>query len=150
MHDKTIPADLETSYLHLRTDSARGSGDFARITFYNKDGRSSGEIKIKFSSTAILYSFSYCRVDWSPFPTSLPVEQTNHWVIKKRGISVAIDCNGKQILDITISTVMCDDIGYDSVMIWSKESHSILFQSQYNTASDAYFVGELTLSIVHH
>ena len=50
-HDEFIPTNLETSYLHLRTNRATGSGDKTAVWYYNdEEGLYAGGIFIWFTS----------------------------------------------------------------------------------------------------
>ena len=142
VRDKYIPADLETSYLHLRTNSTAGSGDETLIWYDDKEWRIAGGIDIWFTSP-VKYKLLYCKQNYTTFPTSLPAEQDKHWVIEKRGNRTVIYCNGKQVLDITASSETCDNPKYADTWdtYWGREVSSIKFHSQYDTASDYYFIG---------
>ena len=142
VRDKYIPADLETSYLHLRTNSTAGSGDYTVIYCYNEEGRLAGGIGILFTSP-IRFTLQHCQQYYTTFPTSLPTEQDKHWVIEKRGYSTVIYCHGKQVLDITASSETCDDPKYADTWatVWGREVSSITFSSQYDTATISYYIG---------
>ena len=142
VRDKYIPADLETSYLHLRTTSTAGSGDKTLIWYYDEEGRVAGGIVIWFTSP-VKYMIGYCQQYVTTFPTSLPAEQDKHWVIEKRGNRTVIYCNGKQVLDITASSETCDNpyIGDTWDTYWGREVSKIKFPSQYDTATISYLIG---------
>ena len=142
VREKSIPADLETSYLHLRTTSTAGSGDKTVIWYYNEEERIAGGIGIWFTSS-VKFILGYCQQYHTTFPTSLPAEQDKHWVIEKRGYRTVIYCNGRQVLDITASSETCDDPDNTDTWAtdWGREVSNIKFPSKYDTASNYYFIG---------
>ena len=142
VRDTYIRADLETSLLHIKTDSAVGSGDKTVIWYRDVDGRSAGGIGIWFSST-VKYGLYNCQQYFITLPVRPPDEQVKHWVIEKRGLRTIVHCNGKQVLDITASTKTCDDPDYTDTWAtyWEREVSSIKFHSKYDTASDSYYTG---------
>ena len=141
VRDKFISVDLETSYLHLRTNSAAGSGDKIVAWFYKGEERSHvGGIAIWFSSS-VKYHFGRCRKYYTTFPFSVPAEQEKHWVIEKRGYRTVMLCNGQLVLDITVSSETCDKYRDTWATYWGREVTSIKFPSQYDTATTFYYVG---------
>ena len=143
VRDKYIPADLETSYLHLRTTSTAGSGDKTLIWYYDEEGRRAGGIVISWFTSPVKYGLLNCQQYYTTFPTSLPAEQDKHWVIEKRGYSTVIYCNGKQVLDITSSSETCYDPDNTETWdtIWGQEVSSIEFSSEYDSATDFFYIG---------
>ena len=143
VRDKSIPADLETSYLHLRTTSTARSGDKTVKWYYDEEGRVAGGIGIWFTSP-VKYGLLSCQQYYTIFPTSLPTEQDKHWVIEKRGNRTVIYCNGKQVLDITASSETCDDPDLSDTWdtYWGREVSSIEFSSEYDSATDFFHIGE--------
>ena len=139
--DKYIPADLETSYLHLKTNSTASSGDKTVIWYYNEEGRVAGGIVIWFTSP-VKNALMYCQ-QYTTFPTSLPSQQDKHWVIEKRGYRTVIYCNGKQVLDITASSETCDDPKRADIWAthWGREVSSIEFSYEYDNATDFFYIG---------
>ena len=142
VRDKFIPVNLETSYLHLRTDSTVGSYDYTVIWYYDKEGRYTGGIGIYFTST-VKYRLLNCQQYYTPFPTSLPVEQDKDWIIEKRSYNTKLYCNGELVLDITASDETCNNPKYTDTWAanWGREVRSIKFSSNYDTASDSYYIG---------
>ena len=144
--EKKLPAELETSHLHIRTDSVVGSDDKTCVVYYDESGRRSGGIGIAFQSNIIKYRLINCQ-DYTPFPTRLPEEQDKHWVIKKRGMRTIIFCNDKQVLDIAASSVTCDESEFAEPDIWAtrweRKVSAIIFRGVTDTASDAYYLGKL-------
>ena len=135
-----IPADIETSYLHLRTYSIAGSGDLTSIWYYNEDKIESGGIVILFTSP-VRYGLLYCQGYYTLFPTSPPVEDTKHWIIQRHGYRTVIFCNGELVLNITASTNTCD-LADTWDTHWGRVQESILFPS-YDAASDSFHIGWL-------
>ena len=142
VRDMYIPADLETSSLHLRTNSTAGSGEETEIWYYNEEGRAAGGIGILFSSP-VKYKLLYCQQYYTTFPTGLPSQQDKHRVIEKRGYRTVIYCNGKQALDITASSETCDNPKYADTWdtYWGKKMSKIEFPSQHDTATISYLIG---------
>ena len=140
VRDENIPADLETSLLHLKTNSVVGSGDYSVIWYRNVDGYSAGGLGIKFSTT-VKYVLVDCQ-HYKNFPVSLPEEQDKHWTIEKRDYRTKIYCNGKQVLDITASSETCDHPDYSDNWdtYWERDVASIVFSSQYDTASVSFYI----------
>jgi hypothetical protein len=137
-----IPADLETSLLHFKTDSTLGSGDYTVIWYYDVDGLVAGGIAIWFSST-VEYVLFNCQRPYSTLPVRPPDEQVKHWVIEKRGLRTILHCNGKQVLDITASTKTCNDPEYTDTWAtyWEQDVSFIYFPSQRDKATDSYHIG---------
>jgi hypothetical protein len=142
VRDTEIPADLETSLLHFKTDSALGSGDWTVIWYRDVDRRVAGGIGIWFSST-VRYDLQHCQRYYTNLPVHPPDEQVKHWVIEKRGLRTIVHCTGKQVLDITASTKTCDNPKYTDTWAtyWERGVSSIYFPSQHDTASDSYYIG---------
>ena len=143
VREKVILADLETSYLHLRTDKAPrklGSAAKARIHFYDEEGYIAGGIYILFSSPA-RYALLFCQMWPQPFPTSIPAERNKHWMIEKRGNRTVIHCNGEQVLNVSVSSAFCDDGRFSEswAAIWGRGVSCIIFWL--DTASDFYYIG---------
>jgi hypothetical protein len=136
-----IPADLEASLLHLRTDSRVGSGEETSIRYYDKDDERAGGIAIKFSSI-VEYALMDCQL-YTNLPVSPPDEQVKYWVIEKRGLRTVIRCNGKEVLDITASNKICDKKKFKNswATSWERQVSTIVFQSKSDTASDSYHIG---------
>ena len=143
VRDQFIPVDLETSYLHLRTNSATGSRDKTVAFYYNDEEELyAGGISIWFTSP-VKYALVDCQKYYTAFPFSVPEEQDKHWVIEKRGYRTVMLCNGFLVLDITASFETCDDPKYNDTWDtdWGREVTSIEFPSRYDTATDLYHLG---------
>ena len=143
LRGKPIPVDLETSYLHLRTSSAEGSGHLAYIPYTDDKWNPAGLIYIWFSYP-VKYKLDYCQHGSQNF-TSLPVEQDKHWVIEKRGYRTIMFCNGVQVLDVTASSLTCNDPYFAHAWhaVWGQEVGIIKFDPKYDTASYTYYTGKL-------
>ena len=136
-------ADMETSYLHLRTYSDVSSGDitFTWVGFYDKERRIAGGIGFQFGKPYdVVYGLIGCRYYYTPFPTSLPAEDVRHWVIEKHGYRIVIFCNGELALNITVSSDMCVDTWET---YWRREVDVIRFDPNGNTATDSFYIGWL-------
>ena len=142
VRDTFIPVDLETSYLHLRTNSATGSGDKSVAWYYHgEEELYAGGIDIWFTSP-VKYLLVDCQY-YTSFPLPVPAEQYKHWVIEKRGYRTVMLCNGQLVFDITASFETCDNPKYNDTWAteWGREVTSIKFPSQWDTATDLYYVG---------
>ena len=137
-----ISADIETSYLHVRTYSTVGSDNYILVWYYDEDKIYAGGIGIQFSSP-VMYALHYCQRYYSPFPTSPPVEDTKHWVIQKHGYRTVIFCNGELVLNITVSSDTCDSTKYADnwETYWRRNVDNIEFSSTHDTASDSFNIG---------
>ena len=137
--DDFIPTDLETVYLHLRTNSAEGSYDTIVIRYSDDEGEYAGALVILFmvpGGYALM-----CQLV-RPFPTSLPTERDKHWMIEKRGNRTVLYCNGEQVLDDSVSSATCDDEDYFDtwVTIWGREVSSIHIERP-GAALVSYYIG---------
>ena len=138
--EKSVPAELETSYLHLKTNSSAGSRDEAVIEFWD-EWKFAGGIGIGFYSPAE-YRLLNCQGNSTTFQKSLPTVKDKHWMIKKRDYRMVILCNGVQVLDLIISDKTCDKQEYADTWAayWSRKATRLKFQSG-DTASDFYHIG---------
>ena len=141
---KTISADMETSYLHVRTYSTEGSDNQILVWYYDEDKTAAGGIGIWFSSP-VKYGLLGCQNYYTPLPTSPPAEDTKHWVIQKHGYRTVIFCNGELVLNITVSSDRCDDPEYANTRetYWRRDVDGIEFSSEMDTASDSFNIGWL-------
>ena len=141
VRDKFIPVDLETSYLHLRTNSTAGSRDKVVIRYRDENGMKAGGISIWFT-LPMKYMLVKCQKYQTAF--SVPADQDKHWVIEKRGYRTVMLCNGQLVLDITASSETCDsDTWADTwATYWGRKVSYIKFPSEGgDIATDFYFVG---------
>jgi hypothetical protein len=136
-----IPVELDTSYLHVKTNSEVGSGDRTVIQYYDKEGREAGGIVIWFYYPRVQYVLLDCTV-YTAFPHTLPTTVNKVWTIEKRGYRTRMFCNGVLVLDITVSDTTCDESDWE--YYWGREVDRIEFydSSRYrNSASDMYMIG---------
>ena len=135
-----IPADMDTSYLHLRTVNTVGRHDIRMwVFFYDEEGATAGDISIWFSESVSEYQLR-CQSSGTPFLTSLPAETDKHWVVEKRGYRTIIHCNGKLVVNITATSETCSNINGNWNTIWGREVTEInFFGYGYQTAS--YYIG---------
>ena len=143
VRDEFIPVDLETTYLHLRTNSATGSGYMTVVGYYNdKEGLYAGGIEILFTYP-VKYILVDCQKNYTTFPFSVPAEQYKHWVIEKRGYRTVMLCNGQLVLDITASSETRDDPRFNDTWAteWGREVTSIKFPSRIDNATNFHYVG---------
>ena len=138
-----IPADIETSYLHVRTHSTEGSDNYILVWYYDEDKKPAGGIGILVSSP-VRYALHYCqRYNYSPFQTSPPAEDVKHWVIQKHGYRTVIFCNGELVLNITVSSDTCDNLAFANTWetYWRRDVDNIWFSSEWDTASVSFNIG---------
>ena len=149
-HYKTITADLEVSFLHLKTGSAVGSGEGLTIQYYDDLNNYAGGIGILFTHPLQLVGLMSCQQPRTHFITSLP---ENIWMIKKRGYRTVIYCNGIMVIDITASSATCDDLqnweqndtyGASWPTIWGRKVSRIQLWPQTNNhkSKDYYYIGK--------
>ena len=138
-----IPADMDTSYLHLRTVNTVGSDDFIlmMVLFYDEEGEAAGFIYILFFESVSEYKLS-CQSSRTPLLTNLPAETDKHWVVEKRGYRTIIHCNGKLVVNITATSETCSNKNGNWNTIWGREVTKIEINLDgygYQTAS--YYIG---------
>jgi hypothetical protein len=140
-----IPVNLETSYLHVKTNSAVGSSDMIWIQ-YRDNKRRAGGIVIWFTAPRVSYSLLNCmRYSFYPFLTTLPTELEKQWTIEKRGYKTRVFCNKVLVADITVSNMTCKNSNWE--YFWRWEVSGILYKSksvlskQVDDASEAYRIG---------
>ena len=140
-YDQKIPADLGTSFLNIRTDSAVGSDERMVMWFYQEDRAVAGSFYIHFSGT-VDYLVGNCAsvTSYTAFPTILPEEKNKEWVIEKRGRRVRVYCNGKEVLDVTVTAELCDSYA-DWDETWGREADYVHFPSKWDAASDSIYIG---------
>ena len=128
--------DDDTSVIFIKTDSLVGSEEDIRVKYVSQNDSESEEqvarVWISFKSTPE-YRLQPCMRSSSPFQFSVPEERNKLWVLQKRGNNVVIYCNGKKVLDSTVSVTNCDDPNKDSNWKlnrhWNKQVTKILVPS---------------------
>ena len=132
--DVKIPHNLETTPLQIKTDSTAGSGENVGVWLYTAGGDEAGSVWLYFSSPP-QYNLGWCR-SWTDLPSTLPSNRNKVWVITKLpGYRLTVQCNGKTVLDITLSDT-CSDSKWREY--WTRQVEQIKFRS-YDTASDEYW-----------
>ena len=117
-----------------------GSDDIIRLTYYDKEETSAGGISIVFGSP-VSYELRYCN---SSANINLPEEMDRHWVIEKRGYTIVMFCNGRLVVNTTLSNEECGRSGYEDH--WRRDGNSITvsFESGVPNAtavSQSYYIG---------
>jgi hypothetical protein len=145
-NDVMIPVELETSYLHVKTNSEVWSEDMTWIQYYDKEGRPAGGIVIWFYSPRVEYRLEYCQYSSTPFPLTLPTTVNKVWTVEKRGYRTRLFCNGVLVLDITVSDTTCYMKDYSNwETYWGREVGRIEFSEAsvhfLDSASDMYMIG---------
>ena len=140
---KHIPADLETSNLHFKTDSVTGSKDKTVIFYYDNEGDIAGGFSISFDGSKVTQSLVNCPQFYRPFSATLSPEKEKEWLIEKRGYRTKVYCNGKEVLDITASTETCvnPELKQPWSTYWGRKVSRIEFVTDHDTASDYYYIG---------
>ena len=130
-----ISHDLESTPLHIKTDSASGSGEEVIVTLYDTEGEGAGSFNFKFLSPPQYY-LGWCMTSNSDLPSTLPSEVNKVWVITKfPGPRITIQCNGVTVVDITMSDDTCSDSSWSKN--WRRQVEQIRFFYG-DTASDQY------------
>ena len=143
-YDQYIPANLETLFLNIRTDSSMGSGEKVVLWFRDEESEIAAGFVILFSSDGtVQYKLLYCQKSYTNFKTSLPEEQRKEWIIEKRGFRTKVYCNGKQVLDVTASSETCGNPKYGDNWdtYWGRNASKLTFPSAHDTASDSFYIG---------
>ena len=143
-YDKYIPANLGTSFLKVRTNSSVGSGEKVVLRYYDKEGNYAAGFGIWFSTSGtIKYAMLVCQKLYAPFPKSVPEEKRKEWIIEKRGYRTKVYCNGKQVLDVTASSEICNKPleadNWDTLL--GRDASKLKFPSEVDTASDSFYIG---------
>jgi hypothetical protein len=136
-----IPVNLETSYLHVKTNSALGSNDWIEIVYRDNERREAGGICIWFTSTRVVYSLLNCDTGFHTFSPYLPTELEKLWTIEKRGYRTRVICNIQPVLNISVSNVICNEDDWETY--WSREVSEIEFLG-WGNSSEAYHIGKLS------
>ena len=139
--DMLFPADMDTSYLHLRTVYTVGSYYFIEmwVSFYNEEGEAAGGISIWFKETVSEYKLG-CQSDWTPLLANLPAETDKHWEVEKRGYRIIIHCNGKLVVNITATSKTCSNINGNWNTFWGREVTKINLRG-YGSQTASYYIG---------
>ena len=134
-----IKYELERTPLEIKTDSATGSNDEVRVSFWSDD-KPAASVWIKLSSTPQWW-IGYCNGYWKRFPDSgkLPTTADKVWRITKTrpsaGIRVQIHCNQVEVLNKVLSHSTCEHGGFGGY--WNRVVTRIKFFDP-DTASDFY------------
>jgi hypothetical protein len=134
-----ISVDLETSYLHIKTNSSWESAEWLWLDYYDSEWRWAGGFSIKFPYP-LQYNLHFC--EWyTPFlAEDLPPERDKVWTIVKRGYRTTVYCNSVLLVDFTVSNVTCRyDANWDTY--WRHNVKRLGFNYNYDLASDKYFIG---------
>ena len=94
---------------------------------------------MKFATNGVMYSLYYCHTTnkFYSFPTNLPETKKKEWMIEKRGLNIKVYCNGKLVLDQTVSSDICND--EDWLYFWSKTVNSFSFYDA--SPTDSFYIG---------
>ena len=113
------------------------------VWYLDQENRYAGGIGLFFAPTSMKYALQNCMQYFIPFPTStsVPTEQKKIWTIEKDGLRTAVFCNGKMVLDVTVSSAICDDSNFAWRENWERKVSKVRFPSQHDTATDFYSIG---------
>ena len=146
VRDIAIIADLEISYLRVKTDSIQGQGDKISVTFFDEDGAHAGAIDIHFEmnlNNITTFNLKHCMRYFRYIQTTVPAEQHKTWTFEKRGRGIKVYCNGKKVIDVTASPERCDDP--ENLNKWAtyydRHVYAVKFLSEQDTASDSFYIG---------
>ena len=148
--DQKLDFDLENSPLYLKTHSEFGNGDIVHVNFFTTGEKLAGKLFLHFSSPP-QYQLSGCSLSRTNFPTTLTSDIEKEWKIRltrTSGVQLGIYCNGKEALNIEVSSITCSDPSWST--IWTNEIAKIEFSSSWDTATDFYKSGNLgTRTIIY-
>ena len=135
--------DPEFSYIQMKTNSTWGSKDLLHVVVKTASGSVAGRVQLFFTSPPRYY-LSYCSESKTDFSTDI-LETDNIWTLTLKKTSegdrnVVIQCNNKEVVNVVLSDLTCDNGDYDWSEFWSKDIAEIGF-SIADTASDFYRTG---------
>ena len=132
-----MPWNPDTQSIKVVTDSTVGSRDMLDVEFYDKVNSEAGSLKIAFR-TPIKYSLGSCA-NLADFASVLPAAPDKNWTItyNTTELSVALQCNGKQVLNVMLTDSVCTNSDWRDV--WEKEPTQIEFD-MFDKASDSYCI----------
>ena len=100
VRDSSIPFDLESTPLQIKTNSTAGSWDriFVRTFTTEEDEEWSyiGTVGVMFTSP-MRYYIAYCTYGWTSLPVQPPDEVDKIWTIQKNTTTLSIECNGVEV-----------------------------------------------------
>ena len=152
--------DVDSSVLFIKTDSLLGSEEDIRVKYGSQNDSESqkrtASVWISLQSTP-QYRLQPCMLSSSPFQFSVPEERNKLWVLQKRGKNVVIHCNGKKVLDFTVSVTNCNDpdkdTGWKLSRYWNEKvievrvpslgAHDAAANDAVTPAIDAFLIGLL-------
>ena len=136
MYNEEIQWNPDRQGITVTTNSTVGSGEEVVVWFYDNAGNYAGRVDISFS-TPIQYALGRCA-SYNNFPVSLPVATQKNWTItyNTAELSVAIHCNGVQVLNLLISDSECAYSDWRTY--WERKPTQIVFSSYFDTASKSY------------
>ena len=107
------------------------------MLFFDGDDREAGGINIEIINT-VKYKLGHCMTGFKHF--TIPVEVTGDdvWKISKQGINLNVLCNGKEILQLTLSDTVCDNTNLAWTDYWTKDIAKVQFGAIGNIASKFY------------
>eukprot|EP00116_Pleurobrachia_bachei_P001031 sb/3461293/ len=130
----TIPWNLETTPLQIKTDSTLGSDDRIRVNVYDKDSSviAFAAVIVKFTSP-MWYNIFWCNT--ANLPIQPPVEVEKIWKIAKTETALIITCNNVEVLNY----LFAESSNSNCIPKWGGDVvEQINFDSSYDTASDFY------------
>ena len=139
MKGQEIDYNLQVFPLLIKTDSAVGSDDDLEVRFY-KENDEIGRIEIWFS-TPVKYEIHNCQ-DMTDFSSTLPSEVNKIWKITKlSGPRIIIECNGEEVVDITMSDDTCDRTKWRETYL-NRDVKKIEFRGKVEASAKYYRPGK--------
>lgn len=138
---RNIHFDLENTPIEIRTDSRIGRDDRLKVLFKSGGYTFAGGFQVMFGGgihqSKIYYYLSHCSGDFTDFPTALPSSNVKDWRItlnRKSGApQLIVHCNGKQVLDVTISGTTCSDPDWNKYWSCQRPARMVYsWRSTYN------------------
>ena len=136
------PIDFEISYYKLQTEDLVGSDKTAKILYLDEHGENAGGIQFQFGKIPN-YVMEHCSSGFKPFHFHTDSgrrirEGTNKWLIEKRGLRTIVFFDGKQILDMTISSKTCE-MPWEEY--WGRKVAKLQFHGSWNDTTNYYMIG---------
>ena len=139
---ESIPIDLNTSYLHVKTNST--GGNRISIHYFNEVGVTSCSGGIAIDISTVESRLLWCQ-SFTPLLRSLPAGEEINWIIEKRGFRNIVYCNGKQVIDVTAGEETCHWGGWGTC--WREHEVIEIAFSEWDTASDLYYISKYLIEI---
>ena len=130
---------MGTTPLEIRTDVGLNSDTNIYVLFFDEDDEEAGSIHIALINT-VKYKLGHCMTGFGYFPNQPDVNGDDVWKISKQGNDLNVLCNGKEILQLTLSDSVCDNtnLAMAWTQYWTKDIAKVQFGAIGNIASKFY------------